>query len=63
MFPWNSAAATGDMTVSYTLEVANARFGGFTKLLFRWKGSIYRLIYKELLLFCGVYLFFSLFYR
>lgn len=51
------------MTVSYTLEVANARFGGFTKLLFRWKGSIYRLIYKELLLFCGVYLFFSLFYR
>lgn len=51
------------MTVSYTLEVANARFGGFTKLLFRWKGSIYRLIYKELLVFCGVYLFFSLFYR
>ncbi|XP_036938625.1 bestrophin-4 [Acanthopagrus latus] len=51
------------MTVSYTLEVANARFGGFSKLLFRWKGSIYRLLYKELLVFCGVYLFVSLFYR
>ncbi|XP_030015327.1 bestrophin-2-like [Sphaeramia orbicularis] len=50
------------MTVSYSLEVANARFGGFSKLLFRWKGSIYRLLYK-LLVFCGVYLFFSVFYR
>ncbi|KAM3603916.1 uncharacterized protein V6R79_004014 [Siganus canaliculatus] len=52
-----------DMTVSYTLEVANARFCGFSKLLLRWKGSIYRLLYKELLVFCGVYLFFSIFYR
>lgn len=53
----------GEMTVSYTLEVADARFGGFSKLLFRWKGSIYRLLYKDLLAFCAVYLFFSLFYR
>lgn len=52
-----------DMTVSYTLEVADARFCGFYKLLFRWKGSIYKLLYKDFLLFCGVYLFFSLFYR
>ncbi|XP_061775657.1 bestrophin-4 isoform X2 [Nerophis ophidion] len=51
------------MTVSYTLEVAKVRFGGFTKLLFRWKGSIYKLLYKELLLFCGVYVFFSVLYR
>lgn len=51
------------MTVSYTLEVANVRFGGFSKLLFRWKGSIYKLLYKEFLLFCGVYFFFSVFYR
>ncbi|XP_058495517.1 bestrophin-4 [Solea solea] len=51
------------MTVSYSLEVANARFGGFSKLLFRWKGSIYRLLYKELIVFCGIYLFFSVFYR
>lgn len=51
------------MTISYSLEVANARFGGFSKLLFRWRGSIYRLLYKELLVFCGVYLFFSVCYR
>lgn len=51
------------MTVSYSLEVANARFAGFSRLLFRWKGSIYRLLYKEFLVFCSVYLFFSLFYR
>ncbi|XP_057712500.1 bestrophin-4 [Corythoichthys intestinalis] len=51
------------MTVSYTLEVANVRFGGFSKLLFRWKGSIYKLLYKEFLLFCAIYIFFSLLYR
>ncbi|XP_054870621.1 bestrophin-4 isoform X2 [Amphiprion ocellaris] len=51
------------MTVSYTLEVANARFCGFSRLLFRWRGSIYRLLYKEFLVFSAVYLFFSVFYR
>uniref|UniRef100_A0A3B3ZPV0 Bestrophin homolog n=1 Tax=Periophthalmus magnuspinnatus TaxID=409849 RepID=A0A3B3ZPV0_9GOBI len=50
------------MTVSYSLEVANARFWGFSRLLFRWKGSIYRLVYKECVVFCVVYLFFSIFY-
>ncbi|XP_030219932.1 bestrophin-2 [Gadus morhua] len=51
------------MTVSYSLEVANARFGGFSKLLFRWRGSIYRLLYKEFLVFCALYAFVSVFYR
>ncbi|KAK1786262.1 hypothetical protein P4O66_017963 [Electrophorus voltai] len=51
------------MTVSYTLEVANARFAGFTKLLFRWKGSIYKLLYKEFLVFCFLYSLFSVIYR
>ncbi|KAL0966988.1 hypothetical protein UPYG_G00303130 [Umbra pygmaea] len=51
------------MTVSYTLEVAEATFGGFSKLLFRWRGSIYKLLYKEFLLFCLLYSFFSIFYR
>uniref|UniRef100_A0A1A8CAK2 Bestrophin homolog n=3 Tax=Nothobranchius TaxID=28779 RepID=A0A1A8CAK2_NOTKA len=51
------------MTVSYSLEVASARFCGFSRLLFRWKGSIYRLLYKEFLVFSSVYLFFSIFYR
>nr|DBA17730.1 TPA: hypothetical protein GDO54_016058 [Pyxicephalus adspersus] len=51
------------MTVSYTLKVANARFGGFSKLLFRWKGSIYKLLYKELLIFISLYTLLSVIYR
>ncbi|XP_055058110.2 bestrophin-4 [Misgurnus anguillicaudatus] len=51
------------MTVSYTLKVANARFGGFSKLLFRWRGSIYKLLYREFLVFCVLYGFFSVLYR
>uniref|UniRef100_A0A914RXP8 Bestrophin homolog n=1 Tax=Parascaris equorum TaxID=6256 RepID=A0A914RXP8_PAREQ len=38
------------MTVTYTLEVSQARFWGFPKLLARWRGSIYRLMYREM---CG----------
>ncbi|XP_077133530.1 bestrophin-4 isoform X1 [Ranitomeya variabilis] len=56
-------AAGVTMTVSYTLEVANARFGGFSKLLFRWKGSIYKLLYKELLVFSICYALLSVIYR
>ncbi|XP_075143570.1 bestrophin-4 isoform X2 [Leptodactylus fuscus] len=51
------------MTVSYTLEVANARFAGFSKLLLRWKGSIYKLLYKELMVFSACYTVLSLVYR
>ncbi|XP_073782286.1 bestrophin-4 isoform X2 [Danio rerio] len=51
------------MTVSYTLKVANAKFGGFSKLLFRWKGSIYKLLYREFLVFCLLYTFISILYR
>uniref|UniRef100_A0A8C8SRF7 Bestrophin homolog n=1 Tax=Pelusios castaneus TaxID=367368 RepID=A0A8C8SRF7_9SAUR len=51
------------MTVSYTLKVANANFGGFSKLLFRWKGSIYKLLYKEFLVFAMLYATLSITYR
>ncbi|XP_028902586.1 bestrophin-4 [Ornithorhynchus anatinus] len=51
------------MTVSYTLKVANARFGGFSKLLFRWRGSIYKLLYKEFLVFLSLYALLSVTYR
>ncbi|CAH2310589.1 bestrophin-4 [Pelobates cultripes] len=51
------------MTISYTLKVANARFGGFSKLLFRWKGSIYKLLYKEFLVFVALYSLLSVTYR
>lgn len=51
------------MTVSYTLKVANAQFGGFSKLLFRWKGSIYKLLYKEFIVFVMLYTMLSITYR
>ncbi|XP_059678060.1 bestrophin-4 [Gavia stellata] len=51
------------MTVSYTLKVANSRFGSFSKLLFRWKGSIYKLLYKEFIVFVVLYAMLSLVYR
>lgn len=51
------------MTVSYTLKVANSRFGGFSKLLFRWKGSIYKLLYKEFIVFVVLYALLSIVYR
>ncbi|XP_035393786.1 bestrophin-4 [Cygnus atratus] len=51
------------MTVSYTLKVADSRFGGFSKLLFRWKGSIYKLLYKEFIVFVVLYALLSVVYR
>ena len=37
------------MTVSYTGDVANTgSFGALTKILFKWRGSIYKLVYKEI---------------
>ncbi|XP_077183363.1 bestrophin-2a [Paroedura picta] len=51
------------MTVTYTARVANARFGGFYKLLLLWRGSIYKLLYKEFLVFFVLYAGFSITYR
>ncbi|RWS08689.1 bestrophin-4-like protein [Dinothrombium tinctorium] len=51
------------MTVTYSLNVANARLTGFSKLLIRWKGSIYKLLYREMLIFCTLYYSLSLSYR
>jgi len=49
------------MTVSYTAEVANCSvLGCFWKLLFRWKGSIYKLLWPNLVVYilCYYLLFF-----
>ncbi|KAM8972506.1 bestrophin-2a [Pelodytes ibericus] len=51
------------MTVSYTARVASARFGGFYKLLLLWRGSIYKLLYKEFVVFFILYLGLSITYR
>lgn len=51
------------MTVSYQYEVASSTSGGFTRLLFMWKGSLYKLIYRELLLFLAAFAILSALYR
>ncbi|KAI8515100.1 chloride channel [Branchiostoma belcheri] len=51
------------MTKSYSLKVANARLGGFPRLLLRWKASIYKLLYKEMAIFITLYVALSIMYR
>ncbi|KAK5849422.1 hypothetical protein PBY51_009066 [Eleginops maclovinus] len=51
------------MTVTYSSKVANASFFSFHRLLLRWRGSIYKLLYREFLLFLLLYSALSLVYR
>ncbi|XP_036432301.1 bestrophin-2 [Colossoma macropomum] len=51
------------MTVTYSRRVADARLGTFSHLLLRWKGSIYKLLYRELLIFTVLYCAISILYR
>ena len=52
------------MTVSYSGDVGNASsFGCFNKILLKWKGSVYKLVYKELLAYISLYLVINLTYR
>ncbi|KAM6415382.1 LOW QUALITY PROTEIN: bestrophin-4 [Rhynochetos jubatus] len=51
------------MTVSYALKVTNSRFGVFSKLPFRWKGSSYKLLYKEFVIFVVLYAVLGLTYQ
>ncbi|XP_061577652.1 bestrophin-2 [Cololabis saira] len=51
------------MTVTYSRRVADAGLGTFFHLLLRWKGSIYKLLYRELIIFTLLYYFLSVVYR
>ncbi|XP_048342740.1 bestrophin-1-like [Sphaerodactylus townsendi] len=51
------------MTVTYTYRVADAHLGTFSQLLLRWKGSIYKLLYCEFLIFISFYFGISIVYR
>ncbi|GIY73646.1 bestrophin-2 [Caerostris darwini] len=52
------------MTVTYSAEVATSKgFGCFWKLLFRWRGSIYKLLWPDLGLYLSFYYFLSIIYR
>ena len=43
------------MTYTYNSAVSEVRIGGFFKLLLVWKASVYKLIYKEFLMYFGLY--------
>ncbi|KAJ8251996.1 hypothetical protein COCON_G00213080 [Conger conger] len=51
------------MTVTYSRRVADAGLGSFFHLLLRWRGSIYKLLYRELLIFTLLYSALSGMYR
>ncbi|XP_033991660.1 LOW QUALITY PROTEIN: bestrophin-3-like [Trematomus bernacchii] len=51
------------MTVTYSSKVANASFFSFHRLLLRWRGSIYKLLYREFLVFLVLYSALSVVYR
>ncbi|XP_076154775.1 bestrophin-4 [Alosa pseudoharengus] len=51
------------MTVTYSRRVADAGLGTFSHLLLRWRGSIYKLLYRELIIFTILYFGFSVLYR
>ncbi|CAJ0593764.1 unnamed protein product [Cylicocyclus nassatus] len=51
------------MTVNYMQAAATARGGSFIKLLFRWRGSVWKLVWKELTIFLFVYFNMSVLYR
>ncbi|XP_055866470.1 bestrophin-4-like isoform X2 [Biomphalaria glabrata] len=51
------------MTIIYQNRVATTSLGGFLKLLRAWRGSVYKLLYKELIIFISLYAIISLIYR
>ena len=52
------------MTVSYTGDVANSStFGCFNKIMGKWRGSVYKLVYKELLAYISCYFVINMTYR
>ncbi|XP_006825644.1 bestrophin-2-like [Saccoglossus kowalevskii] len=51
------------MTVTYSLKVSRTGTFTFPRLLFMWKGSVYKLLYKELLIYLLLFYALSLTYR
>ncbi len=49
--------------IDIIFQVANARLCAFSRLLFYWKGSVYKLMYKEMAIFMVLYTILSLVYR
>ena len=50
------------MTVSYQSDVASSTSGGLFRLLWRWRGSVWKLVYMELFAFLAAYVFLAVAY-
>ncbi|XP_020798261.1 bestrophin-4 [Drosophila serrata] len=52
------------MTVTYTSSVSTSSvINNFLGLLVRWRGSIYKLVWRDLLVFLGIYVLLAIVYR
>jgi hypothetical protein len=51
------------MTVKYASEVATSHFWTLHKLMFRWRGSIWKLVWVEMVIWCVVFAALSALYR
>ncbi|KAL5019546.1 hypothetical protein ScPMuIL_002438 [Solemya velum] len=51
------------MTITYQFRIATTTVGGFFKLLLLWKGSVYKLLFKETIIFAFLYAVISVTYR
>lgn len=51
------------MTITYSSQVSNARLCSFSRLLLCWRGSIYKLLYGEFLIFLVCYYSIRFIYR
>ena len=51
------------MTVSYNAEVATSGFFTFTKLLFKWRGSALKILWKDFVFFMVLYAAVALLYH
>lgn len=51
------------MTISYTLDVSQTTIRSFFKLLFRWRGSVWKAVIPQLIIWTLTYLIISAVYR
>ena len=47
----------------FLLHFWQSHFALFLKVLFKWKGSVYKLIFKEMFVYLAVYFFLNMLYR
>jgi hypothetical protein len=50
------------MTISYSRDVSTTQVALFLRLLFRWRGSIYRLMVLEMIVYLVIYYLLSILY-